>query len=157
MITSTNTSILAGDLTSAHDTQKMAPGTLAKDGDGNTYIYLKGVASTADGDFVVYDETYQTARLTANAVGEVAVAQAAVGASQYGWYMRTGFDSAANIASGTTDNKQLYATSTAGRASATKVVGDMILGAVGRGGNATSNSGGVQLSNPRVTDVIPAA
>lgn len=57
------------------------------------FIYLKGVASTAAGDVVVYDETANTttrAVHTTAARGQVAVAMSANVASQYGWYMISG-------------------------------------------------------------------
>lgn len=52
------------------------------------FIYLLGVASTAVGDAVTYDASFQTARAAAgNALPRaVAFAMSANVASQYGWY-----------------------------------------------------------------------
>ena len=57
------------------------------------FIMLKGVASTIVGSLVTYDgTTYQTtlAAVTANQARPVAVAMAAVGAAQFGWYQIAG-------------------------------------------------------------------
>lgn len=58
-------------------------------GDGE-FIYLQGVASTALGDVVVYDEAFLTTRAVSASRGPVAVAMAAVLASQFGWYQTKG-------------------------------------------------------------------
>lgn len=53
------------------------------------FVYLKGVASTAAGDFVVFDaKAGTTTRAVAGTTktGSVAVAMSANVASQYGWY-----------------------------------------------------------------------
>ncbi len=57
---------------------------------GNEYIFLTGVASTAVGDMVTFDAvTFLSTRMTKAEVDKLkplAVAIAAVGASQKGWY-----------------------------------------------------------------------
>ena len=50
------------------------------------FIYLLGVASTGQSDFVTFDEAYVTARSVADAKGRVAIAMSANVASQYGCY-----------------------------------------------------------------------
>lgn len=80
-------------------TQKYALGTLMRFKD-NTYgeieaIYLKGVASTAAGDAVVYDprNSVTTRIITTNdatIAGPVAVALQPCVASQFGWYAVSG-------------------------------------------------------------------
>jgi hypothetical protein len=54
------------------------------------FIYLRGVASTAVGDMVVFDESFQTTRAVAASRGPLAAALAAVGANQFGWYQIQG-------------------------------------------------------------------
>ncbi|HET9554342.1 MAG TPA: hypothetical protein VFP50_15375 [Anaeromyxobacteraceae bacterium] len=105
-------------------TQNHAIGKRVKAKDGNgvygaaEFIYLKGVASTAAGDIVIYDENANTttrAVHTTAARGQCAVAMSANVASQYGWYMISGsclVNSGANtVAAGA----PVYLTSTAGQ------------------------------------------
>ncbi|WP_457635790.1 hypothetical protein [Persephonella sp.] len=113
-------------------------GTRAFDESGNEYIYLQGVASTAVGSWVTFDENHATALAVANAVGRIAVAMAAVGANQYGWYQVFGKNTVAK-GSTTTADAAVYLTATAGTVSGTDVVGDMVVGAIAR----STVSGGV--------------
>ena len=57
-----------------------------------TFIYLKGIASTAVGSLVDYDQYLATTALApaTGGMGEVAVAMSANVASQYGWYQVVG-------------------------------------------------------------------
>lgn len=141
------------DTTAIDSAAEVNLGTRAYDPDGNEYIYLKGVASTAAGDFVTYDENFETTRLSANGVGPVAVAMAATVASKYGWYQIFGKNATANLATGSSADIVIYATSTAGRAGTAVVAGDHIVGAVSRA-TASDNVGTVQLNYPMVTDKI---
>ncbi len=55
------------------------------------FIYLKGVASTAIGSWVLYNpDDFSTTLLAANDIGPVAVAMSANVANQYGWYQIQG-------------------------------------------------------------------
>lgn len=91
------------------------------------FIYLKGVASTAAGDFVVYEANGTTTRAVARSTGPGAVAMSACVANEYGWYQRTGL---AKVTAGTVaDNAQLYTTATAGSVDDAVVTGDLIYGA----------------------------
>lgn len=54
------------------------------------FIYLKGVASTAAGNAVVWDEAGATTRTVAASRGPVGVAMSANVANQYGWYQIKG-------------------------------------------------------------------
>lgn len=55
------------------------------------FIYLAGVASTAQGDVVTFDErTGTTVRAIEGARGPVVVAMAAITAGLYGWYAENG-------------------------------------------------------------------
>lgn len=141
---------LAGADTSQVDTTPVhALGTRMFDAAGNEYIYLLGVASTAVGDFVTYDEAFATARLVPDANGPVAVAMAAVVASSYGWYMIWGDTPAAGTA--TTDNAAVYIDSNAGKVDDTGVAGDLVFGVTAR---STVSNGlfTAQLNYPYVLD-----
>lgn len=79
-----------GAITDIHTTQMNPLGMKMKDESGNEYIYLQGIASTAQYDWVTYDVNFLTARLAPDALGPVAIAQAAIVASSYGWYLIKG-------------------------------------------------------------------
>jgi len=144
--------IFSGDLTDIDTTAKHALGTKTYDGDGNEYIYLQGVASTAANDFVTYDEAFLTTRLVANAVGPVGVAMAATVASTYGWYQIWG--SASGATDAVADNAVLYIDATAGRVDDSAVTGDLVIGAITRSTDASTNVATVQLSYPYVTNTL---
>lgn len=127
-------------------------GTRARDADGNEYVYLTGVASTAAGSWVSFDEDNITLLLTANAVGRVGIAMAAIVASSYGWYQIYGKNTIA-VTDTVAADKQLYIDGTAGRADDAVVSGDMIVGAISRSAD-TSNVATVELCYPFVTDVL---
>jgi hypothetical protein len=107
-------------------------GTVAFDESGNEWIYLLGVAATVQGSWVTFDSTTgQTALITNSATnsGPVAIANAAILALQYGWYMIKGNFTVAAIATTATTNGCLYTSATAGRASASAVAAQAIFGA----------------------------
>lgn len=92
------------------------------------FIYLIGVASTAQGDLVAYNsKTGATTRATAGGTGcqgPVAVAAADLIASRYGWYQISG---SAPVKSGTVAaNTSAYLTSTAGQVDDAADYGDGI-------------------------------
>lgn len=142
---------LFGANTAAIDTTaKHELGTRAHDTGGNEYIYLLGVTSTAAGDFVTYDEAFATARLVANATGDVAVAMAAIVASSYGWYLIKGSTTVA-AATATTDNVGVYIDSNAGKVDDTAVGGDYVFGVIARS-TVTSSLFTAQLNYPFVNN-----
>jgi hypothetical protein len=102
-----------------HAVQKFRLGTRVKDQSGNEYIYLEGVASTAIGSWVNFDGgvDFSTALLdtdvAATQLGRIAVAKAAVGADQFGWYCIYGATNALSLTAAT-DAKNCFATSTGG-------------------------------------------
>lgn len=104
------------------------------------FIYLLGVASTAEGSWVTYDETYATALLAANAHAPVAIAAAATVASKYGWYCKRG-KIPGKVAAAFADNGLCYATATAGTADDAVVAGDRVKGAIGRSAIDTPATG----------------
>ena len=84
-------------ITDTGTTQKLPIGTLVNAGSSGTagtnvygeasFVYLKGVANTAAGDLVFYDQYIGTTGRAGTAIiGDVAVAMSANVANQYGWY-----------------------------------------------------------------------
>lgn len=91
------------------------------------FVYLKGLASTAAGDLVVYNGDGVTTRTVARSTGNCAVAMSACVAGEFGWYQVYGIAKvkAATIAA----DKQLYVTATAGQVDDAVVTGDLVYGA----------------------------
>lgn len=105
------------------------------------FIYLKGVASTAVGSWVTYnDDDYSTALLAANAIGPVAVAMSANVANQYGWYQIQG-KAIGKALTGFVDNANVYATATAGSVDDAVVAGDRVKNAKGASAVDTPSTG----------------
>ena len=134
------------------DTSKLAElGLRSVDKNGNEFIYLQGVASTVAGDWVVYNEDYETTRLTANEVGPVAIAMAAINATtSYGWYQIFGVNEISRTDTISAD-KSLYIDGSTGRADDLGVAGDLIIGAYSMPAD-TSNVATVFLVYPHVSD-----
>lgn len=135
-------------------TTQLAPlGTLitAQDpasGEGE-FIYLKGVASTAAGDLVIYDQRAgTTTRAVAGSRGPCAVAMGATVANTYGWYQVSG---AAAVKSGAAvAGASVYVTATAGTVDDTVVATDKVDGARYKTADGTPSAGFaiLQLSRP---------
>jgi len=117
------------------------------------YIYLQGVASTAIGTWVSFDEDHVTTRLVANAKGRVGVAMSATVASTFGWYQIFGKNTAASALAAFADNGLIYSTATAGSVDDAVVVGDLIIGAIGRSVLANDLIT-VELNYPFATDAL---
>ncbi len=101
-------------------------GAAATDYGVGEFIYLKGVASTAIGSWVTYNQDDgTTALLAANAIGPVAVAMSANVASQYGWYQIFG-KAVGKALTAFADNANVYATATAGSVDDAVVAGDRV-------------------------------
>jgi hypothetical protein len=139
-----------GSHNDVHTTQSNALGTVAKFSDGNTYIYLKGVTSNADGLTVVYQPGVWTAILIATGVkGCVAISQAAVDAStKFGWFLIVGSDVTVTRTA-LTSNTPLYAGGVSGYVDVAAVKGDQIIGMHCR--NAAGAVGSAQLQISRAT------
>lgn len=92
------------------------------------FIYLKGLASTAVGEVVIYD-TYAntTKRGVAGDRGMAAVAMSANVANQYGWYQIAG-SAVVKVAAAFAANANVYWTATAGTPDDAVVAGDKIDG-----------------------------
>ena len=139
--------------TSTVDTAvQVTVGTRSRDAAGNEYIYLKGVAATGAGSWVTYNlNTGTTAVLTANAVGPVAIAMAAVVADRWGWYQIFGKNTIASTDT-IAANLQLYIDGSDGRADDADVAGDAIIGATSLTAD-TSNVATVMLTYPYTSNV----
>lgn len=114
-------------------------------GDGE-FVYLAGVASTAVGDLVAYDQT-STIRTVAATRGPVGVAMSANVASQYGWYQISG-QAVVNVAGAVADNALVYSTSTAGNVDDAVVSGSQVDGAVFRTSAAGAGTAVIMLDRP---------
>lgn len=92
------------------------------------FVYLKGVASTAKGDAVVYDiSDGTTVRTVAASKGPLAVAMAATVADEFGWYQVRGLGV---VTSGdVADNGAVYTTATDGSLDDAQVDSQQIINA----------------------------
>ncbi len=131
-----NENLLIGQpIADASSTQKHPLGMIirAKDptyGSGE-FIYLKGVASTAVGDWVGYQPSLGTSvRAVADGKYPLAVAMAACDTTtKFGWYQIAGVAIAKGLTSITHSSGNLYLTGTAGSVDDTSVIGDAIFNA----------------------------
>lgn len=97
-----------------HLTKRFRLLTTKKDISGNTFIYLKGLAATAVGDWVVYDELGVTTRLITTSFGPAAISQAAnILATTFSWYLIDGVG-LGNAAAAYADNGTVNGTATPG-------------------------------------------
>lgn len=140
--------IFAGSTSIVDTTLKHPLGTRAIDVDGNEYIYLQGVASTAAGSWVVFDEAHLTTLTVANALGRVGVAMAAIVASSYGWYQIYGKNTIALTVGDVTDNAKVWVTATAGTVDDTDVATDLVAGAIFRAARTGAGAVTVELNYP---------
>ena len=132
----------AGALAEFHATQQNPLGLIVQGDAGEEYIYLKGVASTAIGSAVTYDEVGITALLTDDAVGPVAISMSAnVLATTYGWYcILAPAGVHARVVTGTADNSLLGHETTDGDLGDGRDAGDQIYGMICREANATGST-----------------
>jgi hypothetical protein len=139
----------AGAHDEVHASQLNPLGAVREFSDGNTYIYLKGVTSCADGSVVVYQPGVWTAVLVATTVkGCVAIAQAAVDAStKYGWFLIIGSD-VITVRTAVTSNTALFAGGVAGYVDVAAVKGDQIFKLHCRNA-AGANGGSAQMQIDR--------
>lgn len=115
---------------------------------GNEYIYLKGVASTAIGSWVSFDNAGTTTLLVANGKGRVGVAMSAnILSTTFGWYQIYGSASGLALASYASGGK-VWATSTAGSVDDADVAVDLIVGAIGRSTIVGAGLATFELSYP---------
>lgn len=142
---------VVGYTTDVHTSAYNALGSRAYDAVGNEYIYLSGLASTAVGTWVVYDELGVTILMITTSIGPAAIAQAAVLGSQYGWYMISGRCSGLALTA-YADNATVNATATPGSVDDNAVAAAAelnVFGAWGRSAvNETSFLATFQIEHP---------
>jgi hypothetical protein len=138
-----------GEHNEVHTTQKNPLGAVRRVSDGNSYIYLKGVTSCADGSVVVYQPGVWTAILIATGVkGAVAIAQAAIdAATKFGWFLHIGAD-VITVRTAVTSNVALFAGGVAGFVDVAAVKGDQVFGMHCRNA-AGANAGSAQMQIDR--------
>ena len=144
------------------DAAKVALGSIVRAADpvyGNgEFIYLKGLAGTARGTWVTYNnDDFSTTLLAANAIGPVAVAMAAVVANKYGWYQISG-KAVGKALVGFVDNANVYATATAGSVDDAVVAGDRLKNCVGASAVDTPSAGlaEFEINRPFMDDAVAA-
>lgn len=118
------------------------------------FVYLKGVASTLLGSWVlIAPDDWSTTLAVANDKGNLAVAMAPTVANEYGWYQIYG-KAVAKVLAAFADNGDCYLTSTAGSVDDADVAGDFIRGA--KGASAIDGPGTglaeIELFYPNVHD-----
>lgn len=122
------------------------------------FIYLKGVASTAVGSWVLYSpDDFSTSLLAANDIGSVAVAMSASVADNYGWYQIKG-KAVGKALTAFADNANVYSTSTSGSVDDTVVTGDRVKNAKGASAVGTPSAGlaEFEIDRPFVDDGLAA-
>jgi hypothetical protein len=140
-------------------------GMEASGSDGIRYIYLQGIGSTLLGSWVTIGAAHVTALLATGANGRVAVASAAIGASQFGWYAIVGnvtFSLGSSNGTITSGGGQLQVGSTAGYvqaqgSSAGAAAGDYIFGAFAYSGQPSSADdiiASVFLNRPFIANAV---
>ena len=122
------------------------------------FIYLKGLAATAVGSWVTFNQDdNSTTLLAANAIGPVAVAMSACVASNFGWYQISG-KAIGKVLAGYLDNALVYATATAGSVDDAVVAGDRVKNALGASAIGTPSAGlaEFEIQRPFMDDATAA-
>ena len=151
------------DETSTTKNQSLGKIIRAEDKDTTNYgagefIYLKGVASTAVGSWVLYSpDDFSTSLLAANDIGSVAVAMSASVADNYGWYQIKG-KAVGKALTAFADNANVYSTSTAGSVDDAVVAGDRLKNAKGASAVGTPSAvlAEFEIDRPFVDDGLAA-
>lgn len=139
-------------------------GTTTYTKEGNEYIYLRGVASVAQYDWVTFitagslsgeSMSYGsvTRLATTGGKGLVGIAQAAITEGKSGWFQIKGIgwgNAGMKISAG----GPLYSSGTAGQAGGSSTAGDLIVGAFSVGASASGGTAMVSLSYPFCTDTL---
>ena len=139
-----------GLLTDIDTSQRNMLGQISRDDLGNEYIYLKGVASAVAGSWVMYDEAFLPVLLTTGITlsGPVAVALAAVVATNFGWFaIRHNFVFGLCVSDTMADDSPVYASSTAGSVDDDTAAGETVYGAWNRTLGTTTSSN-FQIMHP---------
>jgi hypothetical protein len=144
---STENEIIPQGITETSTTQNLPLGKIINAVDKDTtaygvgeFIYLKGLASTAIGEPVIYDlDAMTSTRVVAGSRGNVAIAMSANVANQYGWYQIAG--TAVTKTGTVAANGRPYVTATAGTLDDAVVAGDAIDNARFITANGTPSAG----------------
>lgn len=116
------------------------------------FIYAVGVANTTAGDWVtIPSDDYVTAKLAADAIGQVGVAMSANVASQYGWYQITGKVSQAHCLTSFADDALVFITASVGYVDDTSVAGDLVNNARGAS-TSTARAADFEIARPWVNN-----
>lgn len=121
------------------------------------FVYLQGATGTVVGSVVLYNaDDYTTSLLGQNDIGPVAVAMAAVGPQQYGWYQVHG--KAIVSAPAVVDNASVYSSATPGQVDDTVAAGDRVKGARFASASGVPSAGlaECEIARPWVDDGLPA-
>ena len=148
-------------LTATDSPQKYPAGTVVVGYDDafgyGEFVYLKGVASTAVGSVVRYDEAGVTTLTVAGSRGNCAVALSAnTSTSAWGWYQVRGL---AVVKAGTVvADKPAYATASGGVIDDAVVAGDMITGitTMTADGAGATTVGGVPINGTSPSFTVAA-
>lgn len=158
----TESFVVAQPIADTSTTQLLPLGTIVRAYDptygAGEFIYLLGVASTAIGSWVTYNQDdNSTALLAANAIGPVAVSMSANVASQYGWYQISGKAIGLCLAA-FADNANVYATATAGSVDDAVVAGDRVKLAKGASaiGTPSGSFAEFEIARPFMDDAVAA-
>lgn len=137
-----------------HELGKVVRATDPSYGSGE-FVYLLGLAATAVGEWVTYNQDDNSTTLLANnAIGPVAVSMSANVASQYGWYQIKG-KAIGKALVGFADNANVYSTATAGSVDDAVVAGNRVKLAKG----ASAVAAGVadfEIDRPFMDDAVAA-
>lgn len=123
--------IAPGDRDTIFSRTAIDVGARVWDDEGNEYRFMRGVASTLRGSWVTYDELYDTTLLATGAFGPVAIAQAAIVAGKFGFYLVEGRGEGL-AQDGVGDNAKLGHSVTDGYVGDAFLSGDQIENAVSR-------------------------
>lgn len=119
------------------------------------FIYLLGLASTAIGTWVTFNQDdNSTTILAANAIGPVAVAMSANVASQYGWYQVYG-KAIGLVLAGYLDNALVWISATPGSIDDAVVDGDLVHNAKGASaiGVPSGSFAEIEIQYPYTDDI----
>ena len=127
----------------------------ATDYGSGEFVYLKGLASTAVGECVMYSEDGHATKLAvANDAGSIAFAMSACVTGEFGWYQVKGKAVGLALAS-FGDNAACYLTATAGSIDDEVVAGDRLHGCISASAVDTPSTGlaELEINYPRTDNV----
>lgn len=150
---------LSTPLTNIDSTPKFTAGTRTMTKDGNEYIYLPGVASVAQYDWVLWStasaHSYgSVTRMVLAKTGLVGIAQAAIVEGKHGWFQTSGIGWAKAGAGAISSGSTLYACGTTATADAAVTAGAQILNSLTLGTSAAGGTVLVYIDRPFINGVV---